>query len=168
MPVTGDGNITARLTSATGGAPDGGEKVGTMIRGTLDVDSAHALFNETNDNQGESFTHRDTKGDSGIHEPGYAPRQFPIWMRTQRAGNSLTGFYSWDGQLWIPTNSQTVTMGQNTNFGLAVASHDDGVTMTTTWDNVAVNPGQAQVTGLSACGAATAVMLNWSAVNGAE
>jgi hypothetical protein len=168
MPVTGDGNITARLTSATGGAPDGGEKVGPMIRETLDADSAHALFNETNDNHGESFTHRDTKGDSGIHEPGYAPRQFPIWMRTQRVGNNLTGFYSWDGQLWVPTNSQIVTMGQNTNFGLAVASHDDGVTMTTTWDNVSINPGQVQVTGLNACGAAAAVMLNWSAVAGAK
>jgi hypothetical protein len=44
MPVSGDGNITARLTSATNGAGPG-EKVGTMIRETTDVDSAHALFN---------------------------------------------------------------------------------------------------------------------------
>jgi hypothetical protein len=167
MPVTGDGNVTARLTSATKGAGPG-EKVGTMIRETTDADSAHALINETNDNHGESFTYRDAKGDSGTHEPGYAPRQFPIWLRSQRVGNNETGFYSWDGQLWIPTNTRTVTMGANANFGLAVASTDDGTQMTTTWDNVSVNPGQAQVTGLSACGAAKAVMLSWSAVAGAK
>jgi hypothetical protein len=139
-----------------------------MIRETLDADSAHALFNETNDNHGESFTWRDAKGDSGIHGPGYAPRAFPIWLRTQRVGNNSTGYYSWDGQLWIPTNTETVTMGASANFGLAVASHDDAVTMTTTWDHVSVNTGQVQVAGLQACGAAKAVMLTWNAVNGAK
>jgi hypothetical protein len=89
-------------------------------------------------------------------------------MRTQRVGTNLTGFYSWDGQLWIPTNTRTVTMGTSANFGLAVASHDDGVTMATTWDNVSVNSGQVQVTGLNACGAAKAVMLSWSPVAGAK
>src|SRR5713101_787405 len=43
-PVSGDGNIAAHLMSATGGASDGGERVGLMIRGDLDPDSAHATI----------------------------------------------------------------------------------------------------------------------------
>src|SRR5712692_6498881 len=54
-PVSGDGNITARLTGATGGASDGGERVGLMIRGDLDPDSAHATVNESNNNYGLSL-----------------------------------------------------------------------------------------------------------------
>src|SRR5437660_11619850 len=44
MPVTGDGTITARLTGAKGGADDGGERVGLMIRETTDPDSAFAAM----------------------------------------------------------------------------------------------------------------------------
>ena len=55
MPVTGDGNITAHLTGATGGADDGGERVGLMIRGDLETDSAHATINESNNNYGLSL-----------------------------------------------------------------------------------------------------------------
>jgi regulation of enolase protein 1 (concanavalin A-like superfamily) len=166
--VTGDGNITARLTGVTGGADSGEEKVGAMIRETFDPDSAHATIHETNNNFGLNLRWRDAKGSDTTREQGYAPRTFPIWLRMQRAGNSFTGYYSWDGQVWIPTNTETVTMGAKANFGLAVASGDDGVTATTQWDNVAVNPGQVQVTGLHACGNDNGVLLSWNALSSAK
>jgi hypothetical protein len=168
MPVTGDGTITARLTGAKGGADDGGERVGLMIRETTDPDSAFAAMNETNDNHGLSLNWRDAKGNTGTHEAGYGRRLFPVWFRGQRAGTNFTGFYSWTGDLWIPTNTKAVTMGAAANMGLAVASHDDSVTMTTTWDNVSVSPGAPLVTGLQACGNDKGVMLTWSALGGAK
>src|SRR6266851_4111991 len=127
MPVSGDGNITARLMSATGGADDGGERVGLMIRGDLDPDSAHATINESNNNYGLSLNWRDAKGGTDTHESGYAFRTFPLWLRIQRTGNQVTGYSSTDGQLWSATNTKTVALGATANFGLAVASHDDSV-----------------------------------------
>jgi len=165
-PVTGDGNITAHLTSATGGAPDGGERVGLMIRGDLDPDSAHATINESNNNYGLSLNLRDPKGSTDTHESGYGFRTFPMWFRAQRAGSQVTGFFSPDGQLWSATNTKSVTLGAAANFGLAVASHDDTVTMTTTWDNVSVGTDML-VSGLHACGNTAGIALSWQAVTGA-
>jgi regulation of enolase protein 1 (concanavalin A-like superfamily) len=165
--LSGDGNITARLTSATGGIDTGDEKVGVMIREDLDADSAYAAVHETNNNFGLNLRWRETKGGDAVREQGYAPRTFPIYLRIQRQGNTFTGYHSFDGQSWVPTNTVSVTMGANANFGLAVASGDDATKMTAQFDNVAVNPGQVQVTGLQACGNDTGVLLTWKPVTGA-
>jgi regulation of enolase protein 1 (concanavalin A-like superfamily) len=166
--LAGDGNITARLTGATGGAESGEEKVGVMIRETFDPDSAHATIHETNNNFGLNLRWREAKGGDTTREQGYAARTFPIYLRMQRAGNSFTGYYSFDGQTWVPTNTETVTMGANANAGLAVASGDDGVKLTAQFDNVSVNPGQVQVTGLQACGNDKGVLLTWKPLDAAK
>jgi regulation of enolase protein 1 (concanavalin A-like superfamily) len=166
MPLTGDGSLTARLTSAKGGADDGGERVGLMVRGDLDPDSAHATINESNNNYGISLNWRDAKGGTDAHESGYGFRTFPLWLRIQRDGNQATGFFSTDGKLWSATNTKSIALGATANFGLAVASHDDGVTMTTTWDGVSAGT-DALVTGLHSCGSADGVALTWNAVKGA-
>ncbi len=165
-PVSGDGNITAHLTGAKGGADDGGERVGLMIRGDLDTDSAHATINESNNNYGLSLNWRDAKGGTDTHESGYGFRTFPLWLRAQRTGNQVTGYFSTDGQLWSATNTKTVALGATANFGLAVASHDDSVTMTTTWDGVSAGT-DALVSGLQACGNDAGVALTWQPVKGA-
>jgi regulation of enolase protein 1 (concanavalin A-like superfamily) len=165
-PITGDGNLTARLTSATGGAADGGERVGLMVRGDLDPDAAHATINESNNNYGISLNWRDSKGGTDTHESGYGFRTFPLWLRVQRSGNEVTGFFSTDGQLWSSTNTKSLGLGAAANFGLAVASHDDTVTMTTQWDGVATGTDML-VSGLQACGSADGIALTWSPVKGA-
>ena len=76
-PVSGDGSLTARLTSAKDGASDGGERVGLMIRGDLDPDAAHATINESNNNYGISLNWRDAKAGTDTHESGYGFRTFP-------------------------------------------------------------------------------------------
>jgi len=165
-PVSGDGNITAHLTGAKGGADDGGERVGLMIRGDLDTDSAHATINESDNNYGLSLNWRDAKGGTDTHESGYGFRTFPLWLRAQRTGNQVTGYSSTDGQLWSATNTKSVALGATANFGLAVASHDDAVTMTTTWESVSAGT-DALVSGLQACGSDAGVALTWSPVKGA-
>jgi len=165
--LSGDGNITARLNSATGGADSGDEKVGVMIREDFDADSAHATVHETNNNFGLNLRWRDAKGGDTTREQGYAARNFPIYLRIQRAGNAFTGYHSFDGQSWVPTNTVTVAMGANANAGLAVASADDNAKMTVEFQDVSVNPGQVQVAGLQACGNDRGVLLTWKPVNGA-
>src|SRR2546428_1706649 len=81
MPVTGDGTITARLTGAKGGADDGGERVGLMIRETTDPGSAFAAMNETNDTHGLSLNWRDAKGNPGSHESGYGRWLVSFWFK---------------------------------------------------------------------------------------
>jgi regulation of enolase protein 1 (concanavalin A-like superfamily) len=164
--VTGDGHITARLNSATGGAEDGGEKVGLMIRADLDPDSAHAMMYESDDNYGLAFRWREAKGDDTQREAGYGFRRFPLWLRIQRTGNQVTGYFSTDGQLWSATNTKTVALGDKANFGLAVSSHEDERLMTTEWESVSVGT-DVLVTGLEACGNANGVSLTWQPVKGA-
>jgi regulation of enolase protein 1 (concanavalin A-like superfamily) len=165
--MTGNGSVTARLNSVSGGIDTGDEKVGVMIRETLDPDSPHVTVHETNNNFGLNLRWRDTKGGETIREQGYAARTFPIYLRVQRAGNSFTGFHSFDGQTWTPTNTVTVGMGDNARVGLAVASGDDSARMTAEFQDVAVNPGQVQVGSIQACGNDTGVLLTWNAVPGA-
>jgi regulation of enolase protein 1 (concanavalin A-like superfamily) len=165
--LAGNGNITARLNSVAGGPEEGNEKIGVMIRADLDANSAHATVHETNNNFGLNLRWRPAKGEDTIREQGYAPRTFPIYLRVQRAGNSFTGYHSFDGQSWVPTNTVTVTMGERANFGLAVASSDDSAEVTAQFDNVSVNAGQVQVAGLRACGNDRGVLLTWQPVEGA-
>lgn len=165
-PMTGDGNITARLNNATGGAEDGGEKAGVMIRADLDPDSAYAMAYESDDNYGLALRWREEKGGDTQREAGYGRRTFPLWMRIQRTGNEVTGFFSKDGQLWSATNTKTIALGDTANFGLAVSSHEDELMMTTEWDNVSVGP-EVMVAGLQACGSAEGVALTWQPVKGA-
>jgi regulation of enolase protein 1 (concanavalin A-like superfamily) len=168
-PMSGNGNITARLTGATGGAEDGGERVGLMIRADADPDSAHAALYETNDNHQLTFAWRPDKAefvDATTRQGGYGSRAFPLWLRVQREGDNFTGFFSRDGELWRSTRTESVTMGAQANAGLAVASHDDSVTMTTTWESVTVSPA-LQTSGLQGCGNANGVMLTWNATGGA-
>jgi regulation of enolase protein 1 (concanavalin A-like superfamily) len=164
--LTGDGSLTARLNSATGGADDGGEKVGLMVRADSDPDSAHAMMYESDDNYGLALRWRENKGDDTSREAGYGFRRFPLWLRVQRTGNQVTGYFSTDGQLWSGTNSKTIALGGNANFGLAVSSHEDDRMMTTEWQDVATGAEQL-VTGLQACGSAEGIALTWKQVPGA-
>jgi regulation of enolase protein 1 (concanavalin A-like superfamily) len=164
--VTGDGSMTARLNSVSGGADDGGEKVGLMVRADADPDSAHAMMYESDDNYGLALRWREAKGGDTQREAGYGFRRFPLWLRIQRTGNQVTGYFSTDGQLWNATNSKTIALGDKANFGLAVSSHEDDRLMTTEWQDVSVSS-DVLVTGLQACGNAGGVALTWQPVKGA-
>jgi regulation of enolase protein 1 (concanavalin A-like superfamily) len=164
--VTGNGNITARLNSATGGAEAGLEKAGLMIRGDLDPDAAYAMIHEQDENHGLALRWREEKGGDTAVEAGYARRTFPLWLRIQRVGNQVTGFFSSDGQLWSATSTKTVSLGNAAHFGIAVSSGEDEKMMTTEFDNVSVGT-DLLVPGLQACGNANGVALTWQPVEGA-
>jgi regulation of enolase protein 1 (concanavalin A-like superfamily) len=139
-----------------------------MIRENDTQGSPHATTYMSNRGSGVYFMWRSDQDVDTQEIPGFARRQFPLWLRTQRVGNEFSGFVSNDGVLWTYTSTQTVTMGEKANFGLHEMSHEDGVLSTSEWDNVSVNPGQTQVYGLSACGNDNGVLLQWKALKGAE
>jgi regulation of enolase protein 1 (concanavalin A-like superfamily) len=167
--VTGDGSITARMLSTTGGhVEDGWEKTGCMIRETDEPSSPHATTYMSNRGGGVYFLWRSEAEVDTQEIPGFAPRHFPIWLRTQRVGNEFSGFVSDDGVLWKYTTTQTVTMADKANFGLHVMSHDDDTMSTVEFDNVSATPGLISVAGLQAGGNDKGVLLTWKPLKGAQ
>lgn len=125
--LQGDGNITARILSQTGGHDtDSWARNGLMIRETTDPDSRHLDFvlgNETPpgrpnaDSMGHFYSYRrpatgeatvwnQTLGNFPQHEGQVANRgaaglrEFPVWVRLQRQGNLITAYISPDGRVW--------------------------------------------------------------------
>jgi hypothetical protein len=145
VPVTGDGMITARVSNLTGNALDTGwTKAGLMFRETLNANSMEltmvasksgdpVLNPEYNRNV---FQWRNATGGSTANSAsnGNAP---PKWLRLVRAGNSYSGYYSYDGINWTQQGTtQTFTMTANMYVGLAITSHDNTTLSTIVMDNV--------------------------------
>jgi hypothetical protein len=168
--VTGDGSITARMLSTTGGhLDDGWEKTGVMIRADDDQDSAMVHTEMTNRNSGMYWHWRASKAGDPHDTPARSPREFPLWQRTQRVSNDFAGYISYDGKTWrnIGFTQNVSDMPDKVNFGLAVMSHEDSTIDTVKWDNVSVNPGQVSVYGLSAAGGDKSATLKWLPLKGA-
>lgn len=169
-PVTGDGSITARMLSTTGGhLDDGWEKNGVMIRADYDPDSFMVQTEMTNRNGGIYWHWRDDKAGQPHDIPGRDLRLFPVWMRTQRSGNDFAGFISYtaDGKLWRNIGVTTLAMPDKTNFGLCVMSHEDTTIDTVVFDNVNVQEKVVSIYGLNGTGTATGAKLTWKALKGA-
>jgi hypothetical protein len=105
-PIAGDGSISARFLSRQGGNPEWA-RTGLMVRendtpGSPNFDLSmtpghgiNATFRSAQDNPTGSF-----------EEVGPARRSEPnLFMRLQRAGQEVAGFYSRDGNLWIQADS---------------------------------------------------------------
>ncbi len=170
--MTGDGTLTARLTSETQGHTI--DKVGLMMRETTNANSRTAqLLREA---QPGSFTNRfswrgSTAGSTtGVTGP--AATTLPQWYRLVRTGNKITGYSSANGTTWTPVGSNTFSSLSNTLLaGLAVCSRHTGALNTSVFDNVTTPSGPvappAAPTNLTATAGNGQVALSWSAVTGA-
>lgn len=119
QPLTGDGSITVRVAALTGGPAAGATpsapeaepttnglepwaKAGLMIKQSTDQGSAYAAVMVTGDH-GVRFQHNylhDTPGTSGG-----ADETTPRWLRLVRAGDTVTGYESNDGERWTEVAS---------------------------------------------------------------
>jgi hypothetical protein len=139
--LSGDGEIKARVSSATG--PSTWSKIGVMIRESLNANSANAmmLITPTTSN-GFSFQLRASTGASSSQTLSGPLNAAPNnWVRLVRSGNTLTGYKSADGVTWTPVGSSvTITMASNIYIGLAVTAHNSTGTATGVFDNVNVVP----------------------------
>lgn len=133
--LTGDGDIVARVASLD--YTNDWAKAGVMIRETLDAGSRHASMFVT-PTMGTAFQWRaDPNAGSGHGGYGGAP---PAWVKLSRRGSTFTGYTSSDGVNWAYVGSATIYMGSTVYVGLAVTSHNSGLSCRATFDNVNVTP----------------------------
>jgi hypothetical protein len=127
---TGDGAIIARVDSVV--ETDPWAKAGVMIRDTLDPGSKFAAVYIT-PGQGCRFQARPATlvaavSDTSVATPEQMAVTAPYWVKLERTGDQLNGFYSADGVVWtaMSWNPQTIAMPGNVYIGLAVTSHSTG------------------------------------------
>lgn len=135
MPVTGDGELVARVTSVYN--TDSWAKAGVMIRESLDDDSRHAMVVVT-PASGIAYQHRLSTGGLSLHDgkSGSAP----YWVKIVRSGNNIRGYVSSSGSsgTWTAAGD-TIAFTNLPNtmyFGMCVTSHNTISLCTAKFDNV--------------------------------
>jgi len=134
QPLTGNGQIVARVTSVQNTDP--WAKAGVMIRQSLDAGSAQALTAVTY-GSGIAFQRRLTANGGSTHTAGPSATA-PYWVKLVRSGSTFTSYCSPDGVTWTQVGSDTIAMSGQTFIGLALTAHNNGLLNTSTFDNVQV------------------------------
>jgi hypothetical protein len=132
--LTGIGSIVARVMSVD--QTDNWAKAGVMIRETLEPGSMHAMTVVT-PAQGVSFQRR-VETDNASSNTDATGLVAPYWVKIERdiAGN-FTGSRSADGSTWEMLGTwENIQMGANVYIGLAVTSHNAGLTCQAVFTNV--------------------------------
>jgi hypothetical protein len=131
--LSGAGTIIAKVESVEN--TNEWAKAGVMIRDTLNADSSHAMMVVT-PTQGVSFQRRTPAGasSSDTTEAGITA---PQWVKLERSiGGLIRAYYSADGSTWTQLGTQTVTMSAPMYIGLALTSHNSGVSCEAKFSNV--------------------------------
>ncbi|WP_371785945.1 ABC transporter permease subunit [Streptosporangium subroseum] len=134
--LTGNGDITARLTSMTGiityPPPDHDKivpglvpwaKAGVIVKDGTRQGSAYAAMMVTG-GHGVRMQHNFTEDTAG--RPGGVSAASPRWLRLTRSGDTLTGYESADGTRWTKVGTaQLAGLPATVQIGLFVASPGD-------------------------------------------
>jgi Carbohydrate binding module (family 35) len=73
---------------------------------------------------------------------GTIPESLPVWLQLQRNGDTYTGYYSYDGQDWLPVGSATVPgQAATQDAGMFLTSHVSGSTGEAVFNGFAVASG---------------------------
>ncbi len=149
QPLNGDGAIVARVDSL--GNTNVWAKAGVMIRASLDPGSAHAFMLVTPEGR-RAFQNRPAGQSSASLSAHSSPGviSLPFWVKLEREGDRITGYYSRDGVDWIrqsdtestgsdaSPNPQTLSMPARAYVGLALTSHVSGTATTATFSGVEI------------------------------
>ncbi len=138
VPVSGGFEFRARVVSLE--MADVYTKAGLMLRGSLEAGAEHAFLLAFGDNQprnknngGLEFQYRETPNGpcTGVYPPQPLPPEpdFPVsfpgvWLKLVRAGDTITGQASRDGERWKTFCVHQQRLPQASYLGLAVTSHD--------------------------------------------
>jgi hypothetical protein len=151
-PFSGDGQIVARLLTLTTGVNDFA-KAGVMFRDTLASNAADAYMMQF-PNPGSragwpTYQWRASTGSATADHEFQTATAMPLWLRLVRSGNTFTGYWAMDSNgmpgTWNQLGAETAVMGASVYVGLAVTSHNNGSTVTATFDNVQITPTVEQV-----------------------
>ena len=137
QPMTGDGEMVARVTSVE--ATDPWAKAGVMFRAGTAGNSAHAFMLLSASN-GVAFQRRTSTGGSSS-STGVTGIKAPAWVRLVKAGSSFSAFYAVEDAAgvrgpWIQVGTPVTINSATWRRGLAATSHKDGTLSTSTYDNV--------------------------------
>jgi uncharacterized repeat protein (TIGR03806 family) len=135
-PLTGDGQIVARVTSLQ--FTDPWAKAGVMFRENFSPGSRHALMVVTA-GDGSAFQRRETADKPSSNTDG-PTITIPYWVKLVRSGDNFTGYLSADGKDWQRTDSVTISMGKTIYVGLALTAHNNSALNSSLFDNVTVSP----------------------------
>ena len=133
-PLTGDGQIVARVTSLQ--FTDPWAKAGVMFRENLTPGSRHALMVVTA-GDGSAFQRRETADKPSGNTDGPATKT-PYWVKLVRTGDMFTGYLSADGKNWQRVDSVMIPMGKTIYVGLALTAHNNSALNSSLFDNVVV------------------------------
>lgn len=138
--LTGDGSITARVTSLTGlysarGAIDAGAGAAGMTPGTQPWSKAGIILKQS-DTPGSAYAAMMVTGGHGVrmqynftHDvasmPGTVSEASPRWLRLVRSGDTVTGYDSADGTHWTAVSAVTLRgLPSSVQVGMFAASPD--------------------------------------------
>ncbi|AQQ10370.1 Beta-xylosidase [Sedimentisphaera cyanobacteriorum] len=127
-----DGFITAKVESMVNTSD--WAKAGLMVRQSLSSDSKHAMIACTA-GQGASFQYREQQaGESDSVKD--ASGGSSGWLRLEKAGSLLTGYYSSNGSDWREVGSRTIDITGGFRAGLCVTAHNDSKLSDVIFSNV--------------------------------
>ena len=118
--LSGDGTIVARVVSFQGATYP---QAGVMIRNSLTANdmSAFTSYESTT----VYFWDRATTGGSTTYQYG-AGGALPYWVKLVRSGSTFSSYMAPDGVDWVQVGTtQTISMAQNVDIGLAVSSNSN-------------------------------------------
>jgi len=119
---SGDFDISARVAGIS--LVDVWAKAGLMARETLDANSRFAAILTTPAMNGSFFESRSVAGGASSSS-GSFPANFPnTYVRLKRAGNTFTGYASYDGQTWSQLGTTSIVLPSQIYFGFVVSSHN--------------------------------------------
>jgi hypothetical protein len=135
--LTGNGSMVARVESLDG-TPSTWAKAGVMVRQSTSVGSTHSFMCMTGgDGNGASWQGRLTANAASENTDATSPVAPPYWVRIDRAGDSLTGFVSPDGQTWTQIGAaRTISMTEPVLIGLALTSHNTNMATSAEFSNI--------------------------------
>jgi hypothetical protein len=137
--MTGDGTVTAKVVSITGGDP-GNQKAGVMFRDNATGAGAMNAFALAKPASNKLQTRSATNGTTTSGTTNTIT--LPTWVRMTRTGNNFAGYYSTDSTngvdgTWTQLGSTTtIAMASTAKVGLAVTSHTTSATTSVSFSNV--------------------------------
>ena len=112
-PLAGNGSVIARVVSQQ--SSHEWAKAGLLVKAGVAPGTPYAAVLVTPDHGVRMEAMFDTE------QAGPADRA-PRWLKLTRAGNSITGYSSADGQAWQEVGTMTVALPRDVEVGLFVAS----------------------------------------------
>jgi len=119
QPLTGDGEIVARVPSMANPQPNG--HFGVMIRENFTDYSSFIFMGVGSDGYYRAYL-RDLSGQIALVKNSIRPAPSAMWVRLSRKGENLLAFRSGDGVAWTQIFARKITMAANVQIGLVVAS----------------------------------------------